>query len=39
LVQSEKALEPLEDAKAAFQGLGMDYWLRRTYKVLERVES
>jgi tetratricopeptide (TPR) repeat protein len=37
--QSEKALETLKTAEAAFQEMGMDYWLRRTQEVLERLES
>jgi len=37
--QSEKALENLKKAEAAFQAMGMDYWLRRTQAVLERVEG
>ena len=35
--QREKALENLKKAEAAFQAMGMDYWLRRTEEVLERV--
>ena len=37
--QKEKALEILEEAEAAFQEMGMDYWLRRTQEVLEKVEG
>jgi len=37
--QKEKALETLKETEAAFQEMGMDYWLRRTQEVLERVES
>ncbi|MDR9459851.1 MAG: adenylate/guanylate cyclase domain-containing protein, partial [Dehalococcoidia bacterium] len=37
--QSEKALENLKKAEAAFQAMGMDYWLRRTQEVLERVQA
>jgi tetratricopeptide (TPR) repeat protein len=35
--QTEKALETLKKAKASFSEMGMDYWLRRTQQVLERV--
>jgi len=37
--QRDKALETLKEAKAAFQEMGMDYWLRRTQEMLERVED
>ena len=37
--QREKALENLKKAKGMFQDMGMDYWLRRTQEVLERVEG
>jgi len=37
--QREKALEHLKKAKRMFQEMGMDYWLRRTQEVLERVEA
>jgi len=37
--QQEKALENLKKAEAAFQEMGMDYWLRRTQEVLEKVEG
>ncbi len=37
--QKEKALETLKKAEAAFQEIGMDYWLRRTQEVLERVQG
>jgi len=37
--QKEKALETLKKAEGAFQEMGMDYWLRRTQDVLERVEG
>jgi tetratricopeptide (TPR) repeat protein len=35
--QNEKALETLKKAKSMFQEMGMDYWLRRTQSVLERL--
>lgn len=35
--QKEKALETLKTAEAAFQEMGMDYWLRRTQEVLEKL--
>jgi tetratricopeptide (TPR) repeat protein len=35
--QKEKALETLKEAEAAFQEMGMDYWLRRTQEVLDRL--
>jgi len=37
--QREKALENLKKAQGAFQEMGMDYYLRRTQEVLERVEA
>jgi tetratricopeptide (TPR) repeat protein len=37
--QMEKALEALKKAEAEFSEMGMDYWLRRTQEVLERVEG
>jgi class 3 adenylate cyclase/tetratricopeptide (TPR) repeat protein len=37
--QREKALQTLTKAKGMFKEMGMDYWLRRTQEVLERVES
>jgi len=36
--QREKALENLKKAEREFQEMGMDYWLRRTQEVLERLE-
>ena len=36
--QNEKALETLKKAEAEFQEMGMDYYLRRTQEVLERLE-
>jgi tetratricopeptide (TPR) repeat protein len=37
--QKEKAIKTLNEAESAFQEMGMDYWLRRTQQVLERVEA
>ena len=37
--QKEKALETLKKAEGAFREMGMDYWLRRTQEVLERVQG
>ncbi len=37
--QTDKALEALKKAEAEFKDMGMDYWLRRTQEVLERVEG
>jgi tetratricopeptide (TPR) repeat protein len=37
--KKEKALKTLKTAEAAFQEMGMDYWLRRTQEVLGRVEA
>jgi len=37
--QKEKALENLKKAESMMQEMGMDYWLRRTQAVLERVEG
>jgi hypothetical protein len=34
--QKEKAKENLKKAEALFQEMGMDYWLDRTRKLLER---
>jgi len=36
--QKKKALETLKKAESMMQEMGMDYWLRRTQEVLERVE-
>ena len=33
----EKSLETLKKAQSAFQEMGMDYWLRRTQAVLEKL--
>ena len=35
----EKAIETLKKAEGAFKEMGMDYWVRRTQDVLERVEG
>jgi len=35
--QREKAIETLKKAEGMFQEMGMDYWLRRTQDVLERL--
>ena len=35
--QKEKALEHLKKAETMFKEMGMDYWLRRTLEVLERL--
>jgi hypothetical protein len=35
--QKEKALENLKKAEVMFQEMGMDYWLARTRKLLEKV--
>jgi class 3 adenylate cyclase/tetratricopeptide (TPR) repeat protein len=35
--QKEKALETLKKAQDAFQEMGMDYWLRRTQEVLDKI--
>jgi tetratricopeptide (TPR) repeat protein len=35
--QGEKALEALKKAESAFQEMGMDYWLRRTQEVLDKI--
>jgi len=35
--QSKKALETLKKAESAFQEMGMDYWLRRTQEMLEKL--
>jgi class 3 adenylate cyclase/tetratricopeptide (TPR) repeat protein len=35
--QNEKALENLKKAETMFQGMGMDYWLDRTRKLLRRI--
>ena len=37
--QKDKALETLKKAEAAFQEMGMDYYLHRTQEVLERVAA
>jgi len=37
--QKEKALEHLKKAEGMMQEMGMEYWLRRTQEVLERVEG
>ena len=37
--QKEKALESLKKAEGMARDMGMDYWLRRTQEVLERVEG
>jgi G-protein signaling modulator 2 len=37
--QREKALETLKKAETEFKDMGMDYWLRRTQEVLERVQA
>jgi len=37
--QREKALESLKKAESMMREMGMDYWLRRTLEVLERVEA
>ena len=39
MVCRDKALETLKKAEAAFQEMGMDYWLRRAHEVLEMVEG
>jgi len=35
--QNEKALETLKKAEGMMQEMGMDYWLRRTQEVLDRL--
>ncbi|GAG25692.1 unnamed protein product, partial [marine sediment metagenome] len=37
--QKEKALETLKKADGMFREMGMDYWLRRTQEVLERIQG
>jgi hypothetical protein len=37
--QMERALETLKKAEAEFRRMGMDYWLARTQKVLEKLEA
>ena len=37
--QKEKALETLKKAEGAFRKMGMDYWLRRTQKILGKLKS
>ena len=37
--QRKKGLETLKKAEGMFQEMGMDYWLRRTQEVLERVQG
>ena len=39
VAQREKGLENLKKAENEFADMGMDYWLRRTQEVLERVEG
>jgi len=36
--QMKKAFEALKKAEAEFKEMGIDYWLRRTQEVLERVQ-
>ena len=35
--QKEKAMENLKETETMFQGMGMDYWLDRARKLLERI--
>jgi len=35
--QKDLALENLKKAESMFQEMGMDYWLRKTQEVLERL--
>ena len=35
----DDALETLTKAQEMFREMGMDYWLRRTQEVLERVQG
>jgi tetratricopeptide (TPR) repeat protein len=37
--EQEKALEILKRAEKAFQGMGMDYWLARTQKILSKLRT
>ncbi|MFB0522011.1 MAG: adenylate/guanylate cyclase domain-containing protein [Desulfatiglandales bacterium] len=37
--QKEKALENLKKAEAMFQEMGMDYWLRQTQSILEKLSK
>ena len=37
--QREKALETLEKTQSMLREMGMDYWLRRAQKILERLKS
>jgi tetratricopeptide (TPR) repeat protein len=37
--QKEKAIQQLKKAEVMMQEVGMDYWLRRTQKVIGRIES
>jgi tetratricopeptide (TPR) repeat protein len=39
VAQREKGLENLKKAENEFAEMGMDYWLRRTQEVLEKVEA
>jgi len=35
--QKENALETLKTAEKNFQEMGMDYWLKKTYEVIEKL--
>jgi hypothetical protein len=35
--QKDKALENLKKAEGMFREMGMDYWLAKTHKALERL--
>ena len=37
--QKEKALKTLKKAESEFRDMGIDYWLRSTQEVLERVQG
>jgi tetratricopeptide (TPR) repeat protein len=37
--QREKALKNLRKAEGMFQEMGMDYWLAKTYSILEKLQS
>jgi tetratricopeptide (TPR) repeat protein len=37
--QKERALQTLKEAEYMFREMGMDYWLRRTQSVLERLQT
>jgi len=37
--QKDKALETMKKAEGASREMGMDYWVRRTREVLERVQG